>query len=172
MDINRFGVAVGIVALFLAVPLTILGNILTPHVREWYSTTSSKRLQRRIAQIEATLSLAKTAWTFTQPEWAIRDTLDELRRSLHFFANTLCTLLMLAIIFWWHALESTLGVPHPGVALSLVFGLVLLIFAASRFVNHLEQRNYDRARDLHSNVGRRELNDETGETETDRQLAP
>jgi hypothetical protein len=56
MDINRVALALAIVALVLAVPLSIAGNLLTPMVRDWYSTLSLNRLNQRITQLAAQIS--------------------------------------------------------------------------------------------------------------------
>ena len=48
MDLNKLGFAVGMLALLLAVPLSVVANLLTPKLRNWYSTTSLKRVEKRL----------------------------------------------------------------------------------------------------------------------------
>ncbi len=45
----------GILGFLLAIPLSILGNLLTPKVKEWWATTSSARKQSRIKYLKARL---------------------------------------------------------------------------------------------------------------------
>jgi len=47
---------VGLLALLLAVPLSIAANLLTPVVRNWYAASSKKRLARRISELEKQLT--------------------------------------------------------------------------------------------------------------------
>jgi predicted PurR-regulated permease PerM len=69
-DINKIALVISIAALVLALPLGIVGNILTPKLRDWYSTTSQKRLRARIATLSAQLAKSEQQWTFTEAEWA------------------------------------------------------------------------------------------------------
>lgn len=55
LDMNKVSLVVSICALILAIPLSIVGNLLTPKLRDWYSTTSEKRLQARIAKLNSQL---------------------------------------------------------------------------------------------------------------------
>ena len=69
MDLNKLGLAVGVLALLLAVPLAVLANILTPRLQSWYSTTSLNRLNKRIARLTTKLRESEESWTFTPAEW-------------------------------------------------------------------------------------------------------
>jgi hypothetical protein len=69
MDMNKASLVIGVSALILTVPLTIVGNLLTPKLRDWYSTTSEKRLRARIATLTSQLVQSAREWTFTTVEW-------------------------------------------------------------------------------------------------------
>ncbi|HEX6822686.1 MAG TPA: hypothetical protein VF123_11560 [Candidatus Sulfotelmatobacter sp.] len=69
MDINKVALMLAIAALILAIPLSIAGNLLTPIVRDWYSTSSFRRLNRRIEQLTITLKQSQASWVFTPAEW-------------------------------------------------------------------------------------------------------
>ena len=70
MDLIIVVFAVGIVSLLLTVPLSLVGNLLAPKLRDWYSTTSQKRLRTRIESLSNQLSESEREWTFTEAEWA------------------------------------------------------------------------------------------------------
>lgn len=71
MNLTTIGFVVTVLAVLLAVPLSVAANLLTPKVRDWYSTTSQKRLKKRLAALKPQLALATLAWTFTPAEWAL-----------------------------------------------------------------------------------------------------
>ena len=71
MDLNKFGFAVGVLALFLAVPLAVIANLLTPKFQAWYSTTSLNRVNKRIIKLDSMLRLSEASWTFTPGEWEL-----------------------------------------------------------------------------------------------------
>jgi hypothetical protein len=52
---NNFFGWVGVVALLLVVPLNILSNTLTPHVQEWWATSTRARASKRIKWIDRQL---------------------------------------------------------------------------------------------------------------------
>ncbi len=70
MDIGKIGLTVAGIAILLAIPLSVVANLLTPPVQSWYSTTSQKRLKKRIRRLESALQTSERQWTFTLPEWA------------------------------------------------------------------------------------------------------
>jgi hypothetical protein len=47
--------SIGIIALLLAIPLSVLANLLTPTVKNWLSQFSRKRLLKRIENLEFNL---------------------------------------------------------------------------------------------------------------------
>jgi hypothetical protein len=71
MDLNKIGLAVGVLAFILAIPLAVIANLLTPKVRDWYSTTSLKRINRRLIELAVRLKTSEGLWTFTPAEWEI-----------------------------------------------------------------------------------------------------
>lgn len=44
-----------LIAIVLAIPLSIIANLFTPRLRDWWATTSQRRLERRIAELESVL---------------------------------------------------------------------------------------------------------------------
>jgi hypothetical protein len=52
IDFGWWGFVVSIVTILLAVPLSMLANLLTPKVQSWWALTSKKRLARRIRWIK------------------------------------------------------------------------------------------------------------------------
>ena len=53
---NAVGLWVGIVSFILAIPLSILGNVLTPKFQRWWAKTAANRAHLRLANIAKTLS--------------------------------------------------------------------------------------------------------------------
>lgn len=55
MNGTTLGIVIGALALLLAVPLSVVGNLCTPRVRQWWATTSISRKRRRVEAIKAEL---------------------------------------------------------------------------------------------------------------------
>lgn len=55
-DLGLWGLIVGIAAILLTVPLSMLGNILTPRFLNWWSERSVSSLSRRIMRLERQLA--------------------------------------------------------------------------------------------------------------------
>jgi hypothetical protein len=51
-DVGTWGIVLGALALLLAVPLSIIGNILTPKFLNWWAERSIESLQKRIDKSE------------------------------------------------------------------------------------------------------------------------
>jgi hypothetical protein len=71
MDVNKAGLYIGLLALFLAIPLSVVANLITPRLRDWYSTRSVIKLTRRILQLEEKLRKARQEWTFNPADLKI-----------------------------------------------------------------------------------------------------
>jgi hypothetical protein len=150
MDLNKIGLMVGILALMLAIPLAVVANLLTPRVREWYSTTSSKRLKKRIAQLEEKLRQSGQEWTFSQAEWETFDQGFIAATATFISLALLCTFLGLAIASTIQTLRHVM---------SRIDSLFLLILV---FVGYLLNMMYlarltikrSRAWELHTPMGR------------------
>jgi hypothetical protein len=71
MDFRWIGLMIGVAALVLAIPLAVIANLITPRVRDWWSTTSRTRLTRRISKIENTLHQSEHEWMFTPAQLEI-----------------------------------------------------------------------------------------------------
>ena len=53
-DVEKFGIFaawVGVCALFLAVPMSIAANLLTPKVQRWWATTTASRARSRLEEL-------------------------------------------------------------------------------------------------------------------------
>jgi hypothetical protein len=62
-----------VLALVFAVPLSVAANLLTPLVRDWWGTTSDRRLQKRLDTLEKELAYANTEQLFNDAEVRILD---------------------------------------------------------------------------------------------------
>jgi len=52
MDTGKIGLLVTGIAVILAIPLSVVANLLTPRLQSWYSTTSQKRAKKRLGHSE------------------------------------------------------------------------------------------------------------------------
>jgi hypothetical protein len=157
MDLNKIGLAVGVLALMLAIPLAVVANLLTPRVREWYSTTSSKRLKQRIAELEEKLGQSEQEWTFTQGEWAVFSQGFVAGSSILTSIALLCTFLGLAIAA---TIKTLIHVVHGKIDIILLLLLALNGYSTSMFfaIRLLTRRS--RAWELHTTMGRDYLSHE------------
>ncbi len=72
MDSGKVSLIVSCLALLLSTPLSILGNILTPKVRDWWAVnTGRQRLEKRIRTLQEKLRVTEESWCFTDAEWEI-----------------------------------------------------------------------------------------------------
>lgn len=55
-DEGTWGIILAIAALVLAFPLTVIGNLVTPKIRNWWAKRSVSTLEARIAKLKAELS--------------------------------------------------------------------------------------------------------------------
>lgn len=60
-----------LIGTFCAVPLSIIGNMLTPLATRWYSATTLQRAKRRRLKLCHKLWLSEKEWTFTSGEWEL-----------------------------------------------------------------------------------------------------
>jgi hypothetical protein len=54
-DRTTWGLIIAVAALVLAVPLSVIGNLITPYLRDWWSRRSAASLKERIATKEKEL---------------------------------------------------------------------------------------------------------------------
>lgn len=55
-DLATWGIILSIAAIALAIPLSVIGNLLTPKVRNWWAGRSAKAMRRRINELEENLA--------------------------------------------------------------------------------------------------------------------
>lgn len=51
-DLNWWSFILAVTALISTVPLTVFGNLITPRLKDWWSTRSTSSLKRRIAKLQ------------------------------------------------------------------------------------------------------------------------
>jgi hypothetical protein len=56
--LNTYSGFLAVFALFLAIPLSILANLLTPALRKWYARRSLKAAQRRVSYLDRQIAVA------------------------------------------------------------------------------------------------------------------
>ena len=167
-----------IVALVLMYPVAIVANITSPKIHNWYSTTSRRRLSRRIAELELRLQESQREWTFTPAEWQILDT--EHRTSVIVGVGVLMLMICLLSVLnfgmeTWRVWSRHSGISIPSERwLFAIVGLTassgyLLILAGFMSSNALHRER----RDMHTNQGREDLREQIAELKTlDRSRQP
>jgi hypothetical protein len=71
LDLNHLGLAIGLLALILAIPLSVAANLVTPKIQNWLSSRSLQKLQARILDLEVDLKVAEEETLFSEAEWTI-----------------------------------------------------------------------------------------------------
>jgi hypothetical protein len=158
VDINRVGFLIGVLALVLAVPLSIAANLLTPRIQNWWSRRSQRALKSRIAQLQETLKKSESAWTFTPAELEIRRLVTKLHSAVFFAVHTIFGLLGYLIIVFNKQLAVMTPSGHSTVILILSFPIVGLVLNF-----HFQRSKVEATREslyLHTEKGRAELREQ------------
>jgi hypothetical protein len=149
MDLNKAGLAIGVLALVLAIPLAVVANLLTPKVRDWYVGMSTNRLRKRLANITKRLEEAEHEWIFTQAEWSIYQ---------------LVVLACMVVGLGFHCLWSVailLALSFRNLAgHHSVLSLVFLCYVGNFLIFIAVMGVADRTKTRHSTVGRQKLRNE------------
>jgi hypothetical protein len=157
MHFDKISLYIGVAALILAVPLAIIANLLTPRVRDWYSTTSQRRLRNRIAALGKRLEDSECGWTFTPAEW-------ETYLSSFVDHQTLNIGLVL-VLLWLGSHNSFSGVVSFGPSTSwrldyrLTQVCILLLWLLFGLLFWVSLNRYENLRDMHTIGGRESLRD-------------
>src|ERR1700730_6723738 len=104
MDLNTLALTISVVALALTVPLSIAGNLLTPRIRDWYSTTTSRRLKKRIEALERELESVKDQALFSGAELEVL--LNQIRQTR--FLVLMFTAIFVVAAFFVEAFQKIL----------------------------------------------------------------
>jgi hypothetical protein len=67
-DPGAWGLVLGIAAILLAIPLSVIGNLLTPKFRNWWASRSRSALERRIKALKAELGVMETYPALSETE--------------------------------------------------------------------------------------------------------
>jgi len=161
MELTKYGLILGTLAVILAVPLSVVANLLTPHIRDWYGRTSSRRLKKRIALLRERVSKTHSEWTFTPAEWityhmVVIATLLICLGILSFSGSVLIGLLLFA--------QKTPSI--GGRAFVMLFSIPLLSYVATGVVFIKMTRIAREARELRSLRERSRVEEELKELES------
>jgi len=149
----------------LAIPLSILANVLTPRFQRWYAETSEKRLHRRIDRL--TRDLTEAAWTYSQAEWNIQQTVNLLVMVMVYGMYVVFAILLAAFaaIRAWYpnlSLFNMSGQEGRGLAASLAtlylamtLGILMTVLLAA--VTAIRHRKY---RQFYTESGRKRMEEE------------
>ena len=159
MDLNKIGLMIGVLALILAVPLSVAANLLTPWLRDRWSASSQTRTLRRIRDLETKLRAAESEWKFTPPEWSIRQgvrhALSLVMLGFHCIFSTLLIILLL-----YRKTLALLPITHPALGFWEVGSLILMGYVANLVYGMLANWSYMQTRQMHSTSGVAELKKE------------
>jgi hypothetical protein len=72
-DKATWGIVLGILAIMLAFPLSLVANLVAPKIRNWWARRSAAALSRRIARLETELANAKKYASISDGEALILD---------------------------------------------------------------------------------------------------
>jgi len=152
---------VGVLALVLAVPLAIIANILTLLVRKWWSTTSDKRLRRRIAKLEGKVLIAESTWKFTPAEWLIRRAVYRLSKVVVVGFHAIFSLLAIVVVIYHSQIKAVLPVEyHPTATAWGIAFVVLCAYVGNLVLGALARRMRDLEQEMHSEMGLQDLKHE------------
>jgi len=155
MDVNRLSMWIGLLALALAVPLAVIANLLTPVIRNLYSSTNQNRLRKRLGELTATLQRSESQWTFTAAEWEIYRAYDMIGNFMFVFAHTILTCLFLPA-FVFHMLRPQV-LPH---IVTSAMGVVAAFLVGNLYFFFWRRVIVERTREMHSTEAREELRKE------------
>jgi hypothetical protein len=164
MDTAKIGLLVAGIAIILAVPLSVVANLLTPRLQSWYSTTSSKRLKKRMLFLESELRASEQKWTFTASEWVAYKAGFARFTSQFAVMAILCNLLMGGILIGLTLYERSFGERlHLGKQLlvpAISLGSAVICLVMMIFITVHEGREFAKNRSMHSAEGREAIRKE------------
>jgi hypothetical protein len=91
-DVATWGLVLQLVALFLTLPLAIIGTLLAPKVEDWMAATSKRSLATRIEYLEAQIAEMEKEPPLTEPEEQITKFLEQTIFSLGYLMAILVML--------------------------------------------------------------------------------
>ena len=154
MDISKAGLYITVLAVVLAVPLSVVANLVTPKIRDWYSSTSEKRLRRRITELELKLRSYEIEWVFSPADWDLFSLIYRSAWSIvlcfAFFGLLIFTRFSFTILPRYATLLSRASAQ---IALVLQYAILFLPVGVILTLTAI----YDRARQVHTVEGRNEL---------------
>jgi hypothetical protein len=126
MDLGKLSLILSCVAVLLSIPLSVLANILTPKIRDWWTAhTGQPRLNKRIQALQHGLHVAEEEWCFTHAEWEIYEESIWCKNILLLGGALLLGLVTIGVFLQFSALglsgvqlvlSSGLPKPQPGSA--------------------------------------------------------
>ncbi|PYV64335.1 MAG: hypothetical protein DMG97_35175 [Acidobacteria bacterium] len=150
MDANRLGLIIGLLAFLLAVPLAVVANLLTPSVRDWYSTTSQKRLRRRLAQLQERARKMQTEWLFTPAEWATYGATSQGNTLIGFGMNSMYSFILVPLIVFRHDLQQLHMLHSPRIIFWGFIAMVAVSYVFNLRTFRQELRSYAAHREIHT----------------------
>src|ERR1700678_1516272 len=95
MDWNK---VFDVVAVALAVPLSVAANLLTPRIRDWYSTTTQRRLRKRLSALEQEYEDVENEPLWSRAEAEIFKTISFVGLDIVFLFTIMFTIPQVAVI--------------------------------------------------------------------------
>jgi hypothetical protein len=154
----KLGVIIGII---LAIPLSVVANLITPYVREWWSTTSQERLNHRIDRLRILLKEFEQSWTFTEQEWVIVRNLAVYTQVVLTFLELVFLCFACTVMFVQEPLVRLFGHFRP-TFISIMF---MTGYLATGLFSLLIARKRNEMRRMHTEPGRRDLREELNKLE-------
>jgi hypothetical protein len=150
------------IAIVLAIPMSIVANLLTPPIRYWYSSSSQKRIKKRLSKLKDTLQASEQDWSFTPSEWATYKANAFLGVGIVFGIDAMLITPLGGFLFWLTLAEHSSSPPphHLGKALLPAIIALLMGTLAHTFMSIIfawAQLQYIKNCLMHSEEGRKAL---------------
>jgi hypothetical protein len=123
-DRATWGIVLAIAAIVLAIPFSLIANLITPKIRNWWAERSVAALKRRIAELERRLKMVETYDLLSESEEVIMVTLQRAGRVIDIGINSLIGGWVGHEIFRHPRSASTI------IVLSLIFVVTSILVAA------------------------------------------
>jgi len=150
MDLNRIGLALGVGALLLAIPLAVLANLVTPRVQNYLARTSIRRLRKRLAALEAMKAEADVSWQLSLQQHILFEILVLIQQSLFMLTALIC-IIFLVLLRTFHA--QIAAAFHGDWLPTILTVAAALLYGATAAMAYRLGRAATRHSTIHSNKG-------------------
>jgi hypothetical protein len=154
IDLNRIGLALGVGALVLAIPLAVLANLVTPKAQTYLARTSIQRLRKRLAALETMKAQADASWQLSSQQDLLFMHLRLLQQILFMLIALICIVVFVALRTFHAQIAAAF---HNDWLPTILTVAVVVLYGGVGGMSYLFGRDARRDSMIHTNSGQMTL---------------